>query len=190
MKGVPASPLRFDPGTPFLDQHITDVYGEARCRVVNGSERAAVSREWKATTKRAAIGASSLGRDARRRIVQGREDDEADGCGGRQTIGRAGRRPRAGMSDETSTAASRGAALAFRLWLLGRSSWRSTPWRRASLPAGAGGPAANHRCVQSACALSTLPGFLGVGLVQLISRLSTLVSVSSNAASSGSEGAA
>src|SRR5271169_1738310 len=42
-KGVPAPPLRFDPGTPFLDQHITDVYGEARCRVVNG-ERAGSSR--------------------------------------------------------------------------------------------------------------------------------------------------
>src|ERR1700680_3205007 len=40
-KGPPASPLRFDPGTPFLDQHITDVDGEARCRVVSGSERAA-----------------------------------------------------------------------------------------------------------------------------------------------------
>ena len=38
-KGVPASPLCSNPGTPFLDQHITDVYGEARCRVVNG-ERA------------------------------------------------------------------------------------------------------------------------------------------------------
>jgi hypothetical protein len=43
-KGVPASPLRFDPGTPFLDQHITDVYGEASCRVVSRSERAAASR--------------------------------------------------------------------------------------------------------------------------------------------------
>src|ERR1700678_804719 len=43
-KGVPASPLRFDPGTPFLDQHITDVYGEARCRAWGGSERAAASR--------------------------------------------------------------------------------------------------------------------------------------------------
>src|SRR5271157_6436280 len=43
-KGVPASPLRFDPGTPFLDQHITDVYGEARCRVVGGSERVAADR--------------------------------------------------------------------------------------------------------------------------------------------------
>src|SRR5271165_7058580 len=27
--------------SPFLDQHITDVYGEARCRAVGGSERAA-----------------------------------------------------------------------------------------------------------------------------------------------------
>jgi hypothetical protein len=36
-KGVPTSPLRFDSGTPFLDQHITDVYGEARCRVVAGA---------------------------------------------------------------------------------------------------------------------------------------------------------
>ena len=43
-KGVPVSPLRFDPGTPFLDQHITDVYGEARCRAWGGSERAAAGR--------------------------------------------------------------------------------------------------------------------------------------------------
>src|SRR5438445_1418244 len=43
-KGVPASPLRSDPGTPFLDQHITDVYGEARCRAWCESERAAGSR--------------------------------------------------------------------------------------------------------------------------------------------------
>ena len=55
-KGVPASPLRFDPGTPFLDQHITDVYGEARCRVVSGSERAAGSRDWRRTTTRAPTG--------------------------------------------------------------------------------------------------------------------------------------
>jgi hypothetical protein len=42
-RGFPPLRFRFDPGTPFLDQHITDVYGEARCRVLSGSERAAAS---------------------------------------------------------------------------------------------------------------------------------------------------
>ena len=60
-KGVPASPLRFDPGTPFLDQHITDVYGEARCRVVGGSERAA-GRRSRANTAGVAWGRTRTGR--------------------------------------------------------------------------------------------------------------------------------
>lgn len=102
------SPLRFDPGTPFLDQHITDVYGEARCRVVSGSERAAVklrvkngkrdSREPQAGVQGAGLPGGWGSEKNRREVVET--------AGGR--IGRAGRSRLAGMSDEASTAASRG----------------------------------------------------------------------------------
>jgi hypothetical protein len=71
---------------------------------------------------------------------------EGNEASGREVVGvagdmtaRAGRRPCTGRSDEASTAASRGAALAFPSWPLGRSFWLSTPWRGASLPPSADG---------------------------------------------------
>src|SRR5271155_1817228 len=78
-KGVPASPLRFDPGTPFLDQHITDVYGKARCRVVSRSERAAGRIESRTTTKRAPIWTSSYTVGCKTEDCRGGEGDEARG---------------------------------------------------------------------------------------------------------------
>jgi hypothetical protein len=51
-KGVPASPLRSNPGTPFLDPPHHRCFGGARRRAWEGSERAA-GWKWRTTTRRA-----------------------------------------------------------------------------------------------------------------------------------------
>jgi hypothetical protein len=51
-KGVPASPLRSYPGTPFLDPPHHRCFGGARRRAWEGSERAA-GWKWRTTTRRA-----------------------------------------------------------------------------------------------------------------------------------------
>jgi hypothetical protein len=50
-KGVPASPLRSNPGTPFLDPPHHRCFGGARRRAWEGSERAA-GWKWRTTTRR------------------------------------------------------------------------------------------------------------------------------------------
>jgi hypothetical protein len=134
-KGVPASPLRFDPGTPFLDQHMTDIFGEARCRVVSGSERAAVKLRVKNGKHDSR---EPHGGGARRRIA-GRLGKREERTRGRRDGGwpdRAGRAVSVGRHVRRSVdgGIEGEAALAFPPWPLGRSFWRSTPWRRASLP--------------------------------------------------------
>jgi len=87
------------------------------------------------------------GGGARRRIAgrleKRQERRRGRGDGGLSRTGRAARYRWAGMSDEASTAASRGTALVIPSWLLGRSFRQSTPWRRASLPLGV--KSAEHR---------------------------------------------
>jgi hypothetical protein len=115
--------------------------------VVSGSERAAGSSESRATITRGPIRTWSDTSGVRAKDCLGGEGREASGREvveiARGLIERAGRRRCAGMSDAALTAASRGAALTFPSLPLGRSFWRSTPWRRASLPLGV--KSAEHR---------------------------------------------
>ena len=157
-KGVPCSPLRFDPGTPFLDQHIHRCSWSGQCRAARGSERAARAQR-------------------RREAYEGTDHDNKPPGGSADHGGRVWRLEGAGAratrqvwtlccSDRwwrtrrpsircraTDRQVRRGAygkhrgvaVLALPSRLLGRSFRQSTPWRGASLPSGAGERAGNRR---------------------------------------------
>jgi len=145
-RGSPPLPLRFDPGTPFLDQHNTNVYW--RGQMQSGErERAGSSQLMDGTrTTRALIGklrfvAEVATGECRCSESRGSiNDDRGDGGWRARAVGgererrfQAGQTTRPGPRRGVRVAASPSSPL-------GRLLRRSTPWRGASLPPGAGEP--------------------------------------------------
>ena len=139
-KGVPASPLRFDPGTPFLDQHNTDVYWRGQMQSgererAGSSQLMDVSENYERADREVEYVAEVSTGECRRVESRGSiGDDRGDGGWRARAVGcererrfQAGQTTRPGSRRGVRVAASPSSPL-------GRLLRRSTPWRGASLP--------------------------------------------------------